>query len=266
MTCSSSDCPKMGERGVHRHRSTFSEPPEGRKTPVSPTERATCSLEAWPGHNPQRPAGSSHAVTIWLVWWKELHRPRASRGQAAGRTKGTDGSVEGTITGRDFGAGVEDFFFFFFPVPLFSDVETTQCEEEDRSRQDTETDRGAGVLSSTRSERVVKTEIQTWRWLNGGVNVKFISIYVGINFRLRLGMTQDEMFCDASPTTAWLNPNAHPLDLSGRESFSCSDASIVSGETHVVRWATIIKNNNVFEWYFWPVLIKQWFNTFFLLL
>lgn len=26
----------------------------------------------------------------------------------------------------------------FFFVPLFSDVETTQCEEEDRSRQDTD--------------------------------------------------------------------------------------------------------------------------------
>lgn len=48
--------------------------------------------------------------------------------------------------------------FFFFFVPLFSDVETTQCEEEDRSRQDTETERQAGVLSSTRSEREVKTE------------------------------------------------------------------------------------------------------------
>ncbi len=46
-----------------------------------------------------------------------------------------------------------------FFVPLFSDVETTQCEEEDRSRQDTETERLTGILSSTRSEREVTTEI-----------------------------------------------------------------------------------------------------------
>lgn len=52
---------------------------------------------------------------------------------------------------------MEDFYF----VPLFSDVETTQCEEEDGSRRDTETERQTGILSSTRSEREVKTQIDS---------------------------------------------------------------------------------------------------------
>lgn len=134
---------KMGERVIHRHQTTFLEPLDQRKILVSPTGRATCSLWAWPNHNPQRPAGSSHAVTIWLVRQEEHQRLRP------GRTQGADGNVVGTIIGRDFGTEVEDFFF----VPLFSNVETTQCEEEDRSRQDTETDRQTSILSSTRPER-----------------------------------------------------------------------------------------------------------------
>lgn len=51
------------------------------------------------------------------------------------------------------GLAWKTFFLFFFFVSLFSDVETTQCEEEDRSRQDTETKRHTSTLSSTRSER-----------------------------------------------------------------------------------------------------------------
>lgn len=35
---------KMGEREVHGHQSTFLEPPDRRKTLVSPTGTATCSL------------------------------------------------------------------------------------------------------------------------------------------------------------------------------------------------------------------------------
>lgn len=38
---------------------------------------------------------------------------------------------------------MEDFFFF---VPLFFDVEMTQCEEEDRSGQDTETERQTDLI------------------------------------------------------------------------------------------------------------------------
>lgn len=138
---------EMGERMIHRHQTTLLEPLDQRKILVSPTGRATCSLWAGPNHNPRRPAGSSHAVVIWLVRQEERHRPRA------GRTQGTDGNVVGTIIGRDFGTEVEDSFFF---VPLFSNVETTQCEEEDRSRQDTETDRQMSILSSTSSEREVE--------------------------------------------------------------------------------------------------------------
>lgn len=60
--------------------------------------------------------------------------------------------MEETIVGR----GSERFWdssgrLFFFLVPLFFNVERTQCEEEDRSGQDTKTERQTEILSSTRS-------------------------------------------------------------------------------------------------------------------
>lgn len=53
------------------------------------------------------------------------------------------------INGGTVGLVVEDFFLFF--VPLFFNVETTQCEEEDGSGRDTRTERQTEILSSTRS-------------------------------------------------------------------------------------------------------------------
>lgn len=57
-------------------------------------------------------------------WRRQLHRAGGLHTK-----KGVHG--QGTVIGRGlewFGTRVEDFF-----VPLFSDVETTQCEEEDRT-------------------------------------------------------------------------------------------------------------------------------------
>lgn len=69
-------------------------------------------------------------VTSWPEQWEELLRP------GAGWTKGLmEGDSYRKRSGEILGH-VEDRFFF---VPLFSDVEMSQCEEEDGSRQDTET-------------------------------------------------------------------------------------------------------------------------------
>lgn len=51
-------------------------------------------------------------VTTWLEQWEELHGKMERFGDTSGRLR---------------------------VVPLFSDVETTQCEEEDGRRRNTET-------------------------------------------------------------------------------------------------------------------------------
>lgn len=111
----------------------------GRSCSAPPPQRREPPAHSWRGPGHRRSPGSSHMVTTWLEWWEDFHRPRA------GRTKGADGESD-----RKRFWEVEDFFFL---VPPFSDVETTQCEEEDGSRQDTRTDWQTGTLSSTRSER-----------------------------------------------------------------------------------------------------------------
>lgn len=76
---------------------------------------------------------------------------RGRRSLAGGQTDGTDGSVEENASRKKFGEilgwGWKTSFFFFL-VPLFSNVETTQCEEEDRTQRQREE-----TLSSARSER-----------------------------------------------------------------------------------------------------------------
>lgn len=65
--------------------------------------------------------------------------------------------MEDKIIGRGFVLGREwktfSLFVLFCFVPLFSDVEMTQCEEEDGRRQDIETETQTDVLSAARSGR-----------------------------------------------------------------------------------------------------------------
>lgn len=73
------------------------------------------------------PHRESHLLTTWLEQWEELHGPL-----------GADGA--GTDIGRDL-ERFRDTSGRLLLVPLFSDVETTQCEEEDGRRRNTETER-----------------------------------------------------------------------------------------------------------------------------
>lgn len=100
------------------------------------------------------------------VRWGRCRQEDGQKGRAHGDHEDT------TIRRRLEGRWVRSGRLFFF-VPLFFDVEITQCEEEDRSRQDTETKRQTDVLSSTRSEREKKTQrvkvkLTTMKWTVSG--------------------------------------------------------------------------------------------------
>lgn len=71
------------------------------------------------------PHRESHLLTTWLVG-------------GAPRALGADGA--GTDIGRDL-ERFRDTSGRLLLVPLFSDVETTQCEEEDGRRRNTGTER-----------------------------------------------------------------------------------------------------------------------------
>lgn len=133
------------------HRSAFVKPPDWRKTPASPVERTTCSLKAWPRHGPPWPAGSGRRSMGWLVIMGGA--PRAPGWAGPGRRtddRSTRKKTQNKTDDRKRFGEIWDRSGRLF-VPLFSDVKTTQCEEEDGKRQDTETERQTDSLSSARS-------------------------------------------------------------------------------------------------------------------
>lgn len=107
--------------------------------------RAACSLcgPEQPSHSPQRPHEHDRAGTM-ATGPEEDGEGRRTDKKGAHKDHGGDNDQK--RVGQTVGQEWKTFF-----VPLFSDVEITQCEEEDRSRQDTETKRQTDVLSSTRS-------------------------------------------------------------------------------------------------------------------
>lgn len=112
MTWSSSHCPRRNKDG-----DTFLESLDSRKI-LDPSCRGS--------HFFAVDAAWTRMVPTWLERWEELLRlDQRDRWSGDSHQKRS-----GEILGH-----VEDRFFFL----LFSDVETTQCEEEDGRREDTET-------------------------------------------------------------------------------------------------------------------------------
>lgn len=138
---------EMGEREICRHRSTFSEQLDRREENPGVPQRESHLLSqgaAWT--HPQRPAGSSHRLHLAGM----VRRPPQAQSRTDGRGRREDGG------NRNRKRDLERFWdrsgrlFFFF----FSNMEMTQCEEEDRTL--TQKDGWAGSLSSARSEREEK--------------------------------------------------------------------------------------------------------------